>query len=94
MTGYGLSSSRLRSVDTVPLFGTGQGSGASPMIWLTTCDVSLKILLRIGHEVLFQSPDGSIILNSPSDAFVDDTSLTRDWSRAKSRVAILRDHVA
>jgi hypothetical protein len=41
---YGTSSHHYTSTDTAPLFGTGQGSGASPAIWLGLVVILLNAL--------------------------------------------------
>ena len=75
-TGFGVSLDFISSIHTMPLFGTGQGSGASPFIWITTCEINLRVLRSKGYKVLFVSPNGDIKLHRPCDAFVDDTALT------------------
>ena len=75
-TNFVVSDNFLESTNTIPLFGSGQGSGASPIIWLTTCEVNMKVLRKLGYDVIFCSPRGDIKLHRHCDAFVDDTSLT------------------
>jgi hypothetical protein len=41
---YGVSDSYYESTETEPLFGTGQGSGASPAIWLGVVVILLNAL--------------------------------------------------
>ena len=50
---YGVSASHCESTDTEPLFGTGQGSGASPAIWLGVVVILLNELDRISAEDFF-----------------------------------------
>ena len=73
-TAYGVSESYIQSTSSVFLFGTGQGSGASPAIWLTLSTLmldTLKELLPRGMKYI--SPDQSMSVERYSDAFVDDT---------------------
>jgi hypothetical protein len=59
-----------------PLFGTGQGSGASPAVWLTLVVILMNTLDPITKErIRFQSPDSPTRHQRLTDAFVDDTSL-------------------
>ena len=59
-----------------PLFGTGQGSGASQVIWLTLMVLLMDTLDRIIPErITFKSPDSNIKHSRLIKAFVDDTSL-------------------
>ena len=75
-TDFGVLADFITSVKALPLFGTGQGSGASPIIWLTTCEVCLRVLDKLGFDVIFYSPDGKFEVKRQADAFVDDTYLT------------------
>ena len=56
------------------LFGTGQGSGASPVVWLT---ISLILLssrrILVDRGLQSSSPSEELIVERHSDAFVDDT---------------------
>jgi hypothetical protein len=73
---HGISEDSYEGTPFEPLFGTGQGSGASPAVWLTLVVLLLNTLDRIIPErTKFTSPDGSIISSRLVDAFVDDTSL-------------------
>jgi hypothetical protein len=44
---YGISEDNYHSTAFAPLFGTGQGSGASPLVWLTLVVLMLNTLDRI-----------------------------------------------
>ena len=58
------------------LFGTGQGSGASPAVWLTLVVILMNTVDRLTPECMyFASPNGSIKHSRRADAFVDDTAL-------------------
>ena len=60
-----------------PLFGTGQGSGASPAVWLYLIVILLQTLDRLIPDwVNFTSVSGDISHSRLADAFVDDTSLS------------------
>ncbi|KAI2505456.1 hypothetical protein MHU86_8979 [Fragilaria crotonensis] len=75
-TVHGVSASNYHGTTFEPLFGTGQGSGASPSVWLTLVVVLMNTLDRIIPERMsFQSPNSPERHDRLIDAFVDDTSL-------------------
>ncbi|KAI2494260.1 hypothetical protein MHU86_20278 [Fragilaria crotonensis] len=73
---YGISADNYHGTGFEPLFGTGQGSGASPSVWLTLVVLMLNTLDRIIPDrmnfvpIQGQRPHSRLV-----DAFVDDTSL-------------------
>ena len=76
-TMFGLSSEKYSGTPAEPLFGTGQGSGASPAAWLSLVVLIMNTMDRVIPErVEFQSPDSSTVHTRLIDAFVDDTSLS------------------
>lgn len=87
-TKYGVSDRYITSLSHAILVGTGQGSGASPAVWLSISVVllaSLQVLAKRG--MYFQNPSGQLTLERWSDAFVDDTQngindafITQPWS--------------
>jgi len=87
-TTFGISTRYIQSTPGSMLFGTGQGSGASPAIWLMISTVLLTALSDlIPRGMYYMSPDQSTVVNRYSDAFVDDTQngltdahLRHSWS--------------
>jgi hypothetical protein len=75
-TVYGISEDSYQGTPFAPLFGTGQGSGASPAVWLTLVVLLLNTLEKVVPErIWFRSHDGSLEHRRLVDAFVDDTAL-------------------
>ena len=59
------------------LFGSGQGSGASPAVWLSLVVILLQTLDRlIPDQVNFSSLSGDTVHTRLSDAFVNNASLS------------------
>ena len=75
-TMYGISEENYHGTVFEPLFGTGQGSGASPSVWLSLVVILLQTLDRlIPDRVNFSCPSGAVTHKRLADAFVDDTAL-------------------
>jgi hypothetical protein len=75
-TVHGVSDQNYSGTVFEPLFGTGQGSGASPAAWLSLVVIMLNTFERLIPERMhFVSPDGTITNSRVVDAFVDDTSI-------------------
>ena len=75
-TVFGISEDNYRGTPFAPLFGTGQGSGASPSVWLTLIVFLMNTLDRmITERMEFSSPDSTMKHSRLIDAFVDDTTL-------------------
>ena len=73
---YGISEETYQGTVFEPLFGTGQGSGASPSAWLTLVVILLQTLDRlVPDRINFSSPKGDLHHSRLADAFVDDTYL-------------------
>jgi hypothetical protein len=73
-TVYGISEDNYEGTPFESMFGTGQGSGASPAAWLSLVVLLMLTLDKLVPErIHFESPTlrHSLLL----DAFVDDTSL-------------------
>ena len=75
-TMYGISEKNYHGTVFEPLFGTGQGSGASPSVWLSLVVILLQTLDRlIPDRVNFTCSSGAVKHKRLADAFVDDTAL-------------------
>ena len=73
---YGVSESNYQGTIFEPLFGTGQGSGASPSAWLSLVVLLLQTLDRIiPHRINFEPISGARPHARIADAFVDDTNV-------------------
>ena len=73
---HGISEKNYQGTPFECLFGTGQGSGASPSVWLSLVVILMNTIDKLTPECMyFQSPDGKIKHSRRADAFVDDTSL-------------------
>ncbi|KAI2497153.1 hypothetical protein MHU86_17356 [Fragilaria crotonensis] len=73
---HGISEANYQGTPFAPLFGTGQGSGASPAVWLTLVVLLLHTFDRlIPHRMNFVPVSGARRHSRSSDAFVDDTSV-------------------
>jgi hypothetical protein len=76
---YGISTAQYKGSPEEPLFGTGQGSGASPAIWLSLVVILLNSLDRMSKEdnipaLTFTDPWQEILAEWRVGAFVDDTN--------------------
>jgi hypothetical protein len=76
---YGISPTEYHSTILEPLFGTGQGSGASPAIWLSLVTILLNAYDQLADEyniqgLTFEDPWQSISTKWHIGAFVDDTN--------------------
>jgi hypothetical protein len=73
-TAYGISERYIASTESAFLYVTGQGSGASPAVWLTLSTVLFSALQALTiWGMVFTNPSGSIRTERHSDSFVDDT---------------------
>jgi hypothetical protein len=87
-TQFGISAAYIQSSIDNFLFGTGQGRGASPAIWLLLSTVLLAAHVKVSKRgMLFKSPDNTISIERHSDTYVDNTQnrlndafLPRSWS--------------
>jgi hypothetical protein len=74
---YGISQDSYSGSEFEPLFGTGQGSGASPSVWLTLVVLLLHTLEKlVPDRCSFESPSSKLTHHRLVDAFVDDTSIS------------------
>ena len=75
-THYGVTTDSYTGTPFEPLFGTGQGSGASPAAWLSLVVVIMNTIDKvIADRMQFTSIDGSCTHSRLMDAYVDDTAI-------------------
>lgn len=60
---------------STPIHGTGQGSCASPAIWLLVCSSLMDCLSKLGFGMTLNDVIGKRTLRQLIEGFVDDTSL-------------------
>ena len=72
-TSLGITEDNYKHCDIHPIYGTGQGSGNSPTVWLVISSVLFNCYETKAHGALFESPDRSVSLMIYRVGFVDDT---------------------
>ncbi len=90
-TAFGVLETYIKSIPGAIPFLTGQGSGASPAVWLTLSTIMLDTLQDLAPQgMTYCSPNRGILVSQHSDAFVDDTQhgitdahLSNSWSISK-----------
>ena len=58
-----------------PIYGTGQGTGWSPMIWTAFNDVIINAMATNCIKIKYNNPDNTITSEQNADAFVDDRAI-------------------
>jgi hypothetical protein len=69
--------------EETPVHGTGQGSCASPSIWLLISSILMDCLQELAGGIKMSNPDNTTTLQQWIDGFVDDTSLFTNLSRGE-----------
>jgi hypothetical protein len=72
-TALGISEQSYSHSAEDPIYGTGQGSCASPSVWLQICSVLFDCHNQKSYGAEYTSPDGSISFTTSMTGFVDDT---------------------
>ena len=63
-----------------PLYGSGQGSGNSPALWLFISATLFDVHDRFAHGATFRTPSGDTSVQLKLSGFVDDTNASlNDW---------------
>ena len=79
-TSRGISDSYYSHNDDFPIYGTGQGSGNSPVLWLLLSATLFDIHTLGAHGAILQDPSGEITVKVSISGFVDDTNTcVNDW---------------
>jgi hypothetical protein len=72
---HGISNEYYKVIRDYLLYGTGQGSGASPLVWLSLVVVLLTTFTILALlSMSFADPWGNIFKERNANSFVDDTS--------------------
>jgi exonuclease III len=72
-TSMGVSEEFYQHSESSPIYGTGQGSGNSPVIWAFISSTLFDCYEKRAHGATFATPDQSIIIPMYMVGFVDDT---------------------
>ena len=72
-TQLGVSEESYQHCTVTPIYGTGQGSGNSPTIWLVVSSILFRCYTKRAHGARFESPDRSVCIDLFRVGFVDDT---------------------
>ncbi len=73
--GEGVGDHCYRHTPAFPIYGTGQGSCASPVAWILISVVLINTLRSLHTGMSFSLPDGWIVSSCPIDGIVDDTTI-------------------
>jgi len=73
-TPTGISTIAYQHSPEFPIYGTGQGSGNSPVLWLLMSATLFDVYDERASGAIFQDPSGSMILKTTINGFVDDTN--------------------
>jgi hypothetical protein len=76
----GISEASYSHSTQFPLYGSGQGSGNSPALWLFISATLFDVHDKFAHGATFQDPSGSMQVQLKLSGFVDDTNASlNDW---------------
>jgi hypothetical protein len=90
-TAFGVSQEQYSGQHGKPLFGTGQGSGASPAVWLTLVVILMNTLDRVTRErIRFRSPDSRMLHQRLTDAYVDTSLAFNDFGNKLEPAQMIR----
>ena len=87
-TTTGISKEHYSHTIHFPIYGSGQGSGNSPAIWLFISSTLCDTHNRLSHGATFTSPEGNESVKITMVAFVDDSTGTYNDFQPQSEMAI------
>jgi hypothetical protein len=73
-TEMGLSESHYSHQDEMPIYGTGQGSGNSPMLWCFLSSLMYDCYDKKAHHAKYSNPDHTNSIHWTMVGFVDDSN--------------------
>jgi hypothetical protein len=73
-TAMGVTDELYQHCTAYPIYGTGQGSGNSPVIWVFISSVIFKCHEKCAKGATFESPDKSVTIKLYMVGFVDDST--------------------
>ncbi|KAG7355833.1 hypothetical protein IV203_000519 [Nitzschia inconspicua] len=89
-TKLGLSEEAYSHCELHPIFGTGQGSASSPVIWVLISSQLFNVHTAKANGAIFLSPDGSIKTQIYMVGFVDDlANCINDFTNPSQEVETL-----
>jgi hypothetical protein len=94
-TAIGISDTAYSHTTQFPLYGSGQGSGNSPVLWLFISATLFDVHDGIAHGATFQDPTGKYAVDLKLSGFVDDTNAAlNDWQpQREAGLPILLDRL-
>lgn len=90
-TALGESKRHYQHTDEKPVHGSGQGSCASPCLWLLISSILMDCLQELGTGMTMTNPTSAVLLKQWIDGFVDDTSLFANLPFAETDLKKLTD---
>jgi hypothetical protein len=90
-TAFGISESEYSHDDAFPIYGTGQGSTNSPIIWIIISSTLFDIHMKKANGATFCSPDKSVEIAFLIVGFVDDSNFLADPQPSPSTLATLAE---
>jgi hypothetical protein len=85
-TALGISKGSYTNTMMIPIHGTGQGSCASPLVWLQICLVLFDCHEAMSHGATFSSPNGAMVIQNSMVGYVDDTKGITNYFHAANPI--------
>jgi hypothetical protein len=82
-TALGISEDSYAHLEDSPVYGTGQGSCASPSIWLQICSILFNCYFQCCFGAYYESPDGETASKTSMTGFVDNTKGQTNYMASK-----------